>query len=109
MHGNFSGEDFALHNFSQSRDKSSGENFSRAAPGGELRSPHPASPGDAAAGGMPGAFYNGTVKNQPRSTPEVLHIGSGEKFRTFAFLTICMEISAVRILHFKIFHNPVID
>jgi hypothetical protein len=27
---------------------------------------------------MPGAFRNGTVKNQPRSAPEVLHIGSGE-------------------------------
>jgi hypothetical protein len=69
-----SSEGLALLNFMQSREKPSGENFSRAAPGGELRSPDPASRGDAAKrhagrvshrdGESLTGFGNGTVANQ---------------------------------------------
>jgi hypothetical protein len=37
----------------------------------------PASRGDAAYGGMPGAFCHGIVKNQQGSAAELLPIGSG--------------------------------
>jgi hypothetical protein len=65
---------FSLPDFSHSRDNSRGGNFSRAAPGGELRSPDPASRGYAAFGGLPGAFHTGMVKNQQGFATEALKI-----------------------------------
>jgi hypothetical protein len=41
-----------------------------------LRQPR-RSRGDAAAGGMPGAFRSGIVKNQQRADPEPLHTKAG--------------------------------
>jgi hypothetical protein len=62
---------FSLLNFAQSRDKLSSADFSRSAPGASfarlLRFAE-----SAAAGGKPGAFRNGTVKNHQRSATEAL-------------------------------------
>jgi hypothetical protein len=53
-------------NFYQLREKLRSENFSRSAPGGELRSPDPGFAGVMPLRGMPGAFCTGIVKNQHR-------------------------------------------
>jgi hypothetical protein len=75
-----SGEKLAVPNFAHSRDKLSGEKFSRSAPGTQASlAPTRLRRVDAAAGGMPGAFCHGIVKNQQRSAAEVWQIKEREK------------------------------
>jgi hypothetical protein len=76
---NHAGEKLELLNFTQSREKSNSASTERAAPGAQAKlAPTPAKPGFAAAGGMPGAYYTGMVKNQQGSETGVLKISRSE-------------------------------
>jgi hypothetical protein len=58
--------------FHLSREKLNTAKLPRSAPGGERSSPDPGEAGVMPRSGMPGAFCNGIVKNQPRSAAERL-------------------------------------
>jgi hypothetical protein len=62
------------------------ENLHVPRPAGEQSSPKPRrSRGNAAFGGMPGAFCSGIVKNQQGSAAELLQIGRSENFALLYF------------------------